>query len=343
MKAVALTEYLPITDERALTDVELPEPEPQAHDLLVRVHAVSINPVDTKVRAPKDGAPVEAPPKVLGWDAAGEVVSVGEAVTGFESGDRVYYAGDLTRQGSNAERHAVDARIAAKMPRTLDYENAAALPLTALTAWEGLFERMGISVDGDDAGKSILIVGGAGGVGSIAIQLAKRLGKLRVIASASRDETRAWVREMGADDVVNHRTPLDEELRATNLPGGCVDYIFCLNDTDAHWPAMCNAIAPQGTICSIVGTRAPLDMGPLKSKSARFAWEFMFTRSMYGTADIAAQGVILQRVAELIDDGTLRSTRNATLSPIRADVMRRAHAQSESGTSIGKVVVTGWD
>lgn len=339
MKAVGLTHYLPISDERSLLDVELDDPAPGPRDLLVRVRAVSVNPVDTKVRAPKEK--VEGTPRVLGWDAAGEVVSVGAEVRGFEVGDRVYYAGDITRPGSNAELQAVDARIAARMPKSLDFAGAAALPLTAVTAYEALFDRMGISPTGADEGKSILIVGGAGGVGSIAIQLAKRLAGLRVIATASRPESREWVLGLGADAVINHREPLDEGLAAVT-PDGEVDFILCLNSTEQHWDAMCRAIAPQGTIASIVEVSKPVDIAPLMRKSARFAWELMFTRPMFETHDVAAQGEILARIAELVDDGTIKPTANTVLGPISAAALREAHALVEGGRTIGKVVVEGW-
>ncbi|PKN55454.1 MAG: zinc-binding alcohol dehydrogenase family protein [Deltaproteobacteria bacterium HGW-Deltaproteobacteria-14] len=339
MHAVGLTHYLPISDERALQDFDLPQPELRDHDLLVRVHAVSVNPVDTKVRGSQ--GEVETPPRVLGWDAAGEVVALGPAARGFAVGDRVYYAGDLTRPGSNSELHAVDARIAAKMPQTLDFAAAAALPLTALTAWEALFDRMGVSSEGADAGKTILIVGGAGGVGSIAIQLAKRLARLHVIATASRSETRAWVTGLGADAIIDHRAPLDEALNAVT-GRAAVDYVLCLNSTAQHWPAMCRVIAPQGTIASIVELKEPVDLTPLMAKSARFAWELMFTRSMFQTPDMAEQGVILARVAELVDAGVLRGTLTRTLSPISAASMREAHALVEQGRMIGKLVVAGW-
>ncbi len=300
--------------------------------------AVSVNPVDTKVRVSGRDAPTH---RVLGWDAAGEVVEVGEAVRGFLVGDRVYYAGDITRPGSDSELHAVDARIAAKTPRSLEDADAAALPLTGITAWEALFERMGISPDGGASGQSILIVGAAGGVGSIAIQLAKKVAGLRVIATASRPETIEWVEGLGADAVINHREPLDEGLKGVE-PGGEVDYILCLNSTEQHWDAMCRATAPQGTIASIVETSRPVDLNRLKSKSARFVWEFMFTRSMHQTHDIAQQGEILARLAPLLDDGTIRGTATAKLSPIDAATLRQAHEMVESGRMVGKVVVSGW-
>lgn len=340
MKAVALTRYLPITDDDALLDVELPPPSPRPHDIVVRVKAVSVNPVDTKVRAPK--SKVEDTPRVLGWDAAGEVVEVGDTASGFSVGDKVYYAGDITRAGCNSELHAVDSRIAAIMPQTLNFERAAALPLTALTAWEALFERLRLSPDGNHRGASLLVIGGAGGVGSIAIQLAKKLGGLDVIATASRPESEQWVRQMGADHVINHHKPMDEQLRSITS-NGYVDYVLCLNNTHAHWDAMCRAVAPQGLIATIVESPVPLDMALLKNKSAGLVWELMFTRSMYCTPDIAEQGRTLARVADLIDNGVLIDTATTTWSPINAATLKRAHAQLESGTTIGKLVVSGWE
>ncbi|MGD1698612.1 zinc-binding alcohol dehydrogenase family protein, partial [Dapis sp. BLCC M229] len=248
-------------------------PAAKGKDLLVQVKAVSVNPVDTKVRSPQDK--VESQPRILGWDAAGIVVEVGAQVTEFQPGDEVYYAGDITRPGSNSEFHLVDARIVGRKPQNLDFAHAAAFPLTGITAWEALFERLNIDKKGADAGKSILIINGAGGVGSIAIQLAK-LAKLKVIATASRPETIAWCQKLGADEVVNHRNNLAEEIEKVGYQN--VNYILCLNDTDGHWQAMTRAIEPQGTICSIVENERPLDMETLKSKSAGFVWEFMFIR-----------------------------------------------------------------
>lgn len=272
MRAVGLYEYLPIADESSLQDVELAKPEATGRDLLIAVKAISVNPVDTKVRAPKEG--IETTPRVLGWDAAGTVVSVGEAVTQFEVGDDVYYAGDITRPGTNSEFHLVDERIVGRKPKTLNFAEAAALPLTSITAWEALFDRLKISSIGEDAGKSLLIIGGAGGVGSIAIQLAKQVAKLTVIATASRPETITWCQELGADKIVNHREDLAQQVEQA-------DYILCLNSTDMHWLAMTKIIRPQGMICTIVENENFLDMSPLKSKSAGFVWEFMFTRTMY--------------------------------------------------------------
>ena len=340
MKAVGLTHYLPITDEQSFLDIELQPPTPGPFDLLVRVHAVSVNPVDTKVRAPKPK--VEPEPRVLGWDAAGEVVAVGTEVQGFSFGDQVYYAGDITRSGSNAELHLVDARIAGKKPQSSNFAEAAALPLTAITAWEVLFDRLGISPAGEHKGRSILIIGGAGGVGSIAIQLATQLAGLRVIATASRPESTAWVKSLGAHEVINHRDPIDEGLKSVTADGS-VDYILCLNSTQQHWDAMCRAIAPQGKIASIVETSGPLDIGPLMRKSAGFVWELMFTRPMFKTPDMAKQGEILNKIASLIDQGILRNTTNTILSPISAANLRKAHQMLEEGRTIGKIVLSSWD
>lgn len=337
MKAVALTKYLLITDPESLIDVELEMPTPLSRDVLVKVHAVAVNPVDTKIRKPKDK--VESSPKVLGWDAAGEVIAIGDAVTLFSIGDQVYYAGDVTRSGCNAEYQVMDERIVGHKPQTLDFDAAAALPLTAITAWEALFDRLGIAQDDlKNKTKSILIIGGAGGVGSIAIQLAKKVAGLKVIATASRPETIDWVRNLGADHVINHHQLQQEMTQLTIQP----DYILCNNDTDAYFEIMAALIKPQGKICSIVETTKPINLDLLKTKSATFVWEFMFTRSMHKTEDMIVQHEILQRVAQLIDDGTLTTTLNQVLSPINAENLRKAHAQLESGTTIGKLVLSGW-
>jgi zinc-binding alcohol dehydrogenase family protein len=338
MKAVGLTRYLPIDDPMSLEDVELPTPTPIGRDLLVKVEAISVNPVDTKVRAPKDK--VEDAPRVLGWDAAGTVAAVGPDVTLFQVGDPVYYAGSITRPGANSEFHLVDERIVGHMPTSLDFVSAAALPLTTITAWEALFDRLGIAPDGADEGKSILIVGGAGGVGSIAIQLARRLARLTIVATASRPESSDWCRQLGAQHVVDHTQDIPVQLQALGLPQ--VDYVLCLNDTDSHFPAMAQVVAPQGKICSIVENAGPLEIGLLKSKSATFVWEFMFTRAMYGTPDMIAQHKLLTEVARLVDAGTLRTTVGEVIGPINAVNLRRAHAQLEGGRTIGKLVLAGF-
>jgi len=339
MKAVGLTRYLPITDPESLMDIELDIPEVSGRDLLVRVHAVSVNPVDTKVRKPKDK--VEPSPKVLGWDAAGEVVKTGPECTYFQVGDKVFYAGDLTRSGSNAEYQLIDERIVGVMPQSLNFEQAAALPLTAVTAWEALFDRLQIVQEpAQNNGKSLLIIGGAGGVGSIAIQLASKLAGITVVATASRPETEKWVRELGAHHVVDHRQDLVQQMAAIGFAQP--DYIFCCNDTDTYFPVMAALIKPQGRICSIVETVRPVELNLLKNKSASFVWELMYTRSMYQTADMVEQHNILNIVARLVDQGLVTTTLKQTLTPINAENLRKAHAQLEAGTTIGKLVLSGW-
>jgi zinc-binding alcohol dehydrogenase family protein len=337
MKAVALTHYLPTSNPQCLFDTELPKPTPVGRDVLVRVEAISVNPVDTKVRAPK--ARVETSPRVLGWDAAGVVEAVGPNVTRFKPGDDVYYAGDITRAGSNSEFQLVDERIAGRKPRSLNFAQAAALPLTTITAWEALYDRLNIDSTGENQGRSLLIIGGAGGVGSIAIQLAKLAG-LAVVATASRPETQKWAADLGADHVVDHRKPLPEQLGRLGYRE--VDFIFNCNNTDLYWSTMCELIRPQGKIACIVENSAPLEMNLLKSKSAGFIWEFMFTRAMFQTADMAAQGELLDEAAVLIDAKKLRTTLSETLSPINATNLREAHARLESGKTIGKIVLAGW-
>jgi NADPH2:quinone reductase len=339
MKAVALTRYLPIHDPQALVDAELPKPEPGAQDLLVRVEAVSVNPVDTKLRAPKPQ--VEAQPRVLGFDAAGTVEAIGAAVTGFRPGDEVYYAGDVTRAGSNAQYQVVDARLVAHRPRRLDAAAAAALPLVAITAWELLFERMPYQSEHGGAGKSLLVIAGAGGVGSIAIQLARRAG-FTVIATASRPETQAWCRAMGAQHIVDHRQPLTAQLQALGFQQ--IDAALNLADTTRYWTELGELLAPQGHLGLIVEPAAPVSIGdPYKAKCIGIHWEMMFARSRFQTADMAEQGRILARVAALIDAGELRGIHRETLSPINAENLREAHRRLESGSTIGKLVVSGWE
>jgi len=337
MKAVGLNEYLPITDPNSLRDLEIDRPVAKENDLSVEVKAISVNPVDTKVRGSKSKSETE--PRILGWDAAGIVMEIGEKVTGFKPGDEVYYAGDITRPGSNSEFQLVDYRIVGHKPKSLEFASAAALPLTSITAWEALFDRLNISRDGADAGKSILIINGAGGVGSIAIQLAK-IAQLKVIATASRPETIAWCQQLGADYVVNHRHNLAEEIEKINYP--TVDYILCLNDTDEHWQAIAQAIKPQGMICSVVENKQPLAMDILKKKSAGLVWEFMFTRSMYQTEDMAEQGKLLNQISQLIDNNTLISTCKDIVRPINAANLRSVHQRIEQGKAIGKIVLADW-
>jgi zinc-binding alcohol dehydrogenase family protein len=338
VKAVGLYRYLPIEDPESLLDLELPEPEPSGRDLLVSVRAIAVNPVDTKQRAPKDK--VEAAPRVLGWDAAGVVEAVGPDCTLFRPGDRVWYAGDITRTGCNSERHLVDERIVGPMPSSLGFAEAAALPLTTLTAWEALFDRLQLSPDGGDEGKSLLIIAGAGGVGSIATQLAKRLARVRVIATASREASAKWCLGLGADHVVDHKAPLQPQLEELGLPE--LDSILCCASTDGYFPTMARLIRPQGRICAIVGAQGPLDVGRLMQKSAAFVWELMFTRAMFQTPDMIEQHRILTRVAELVDAGVISTTIGEHLGRIDAGNLRRAHAQLESGHTLGKLVLEGF-
>lgn len=338
MKAVALTRYLPIDDTQLLVDVDLPKPTAKDRDLLVRIEAISVNPVDTKVRSPKPQ--VEAQPKVLGYDAAGFVEAVGDNVTLFQPGDAVYYAGDITRSGSNAQFQLVDERIVGHKPKTLDFAQAATLPLTSITAWELMFHRMRLDADGGDAGKSLLIIGGAGGVGSIAIQLAARAG-LGTIATASRPETVAWCRQMGARHVIDHRQPLRPQLEAVGFRH--VDAIVNLADTDRYWETMGDLIAPQGRIGLIVEPKGPLAIGnQFKAKCVGIHWETMFGRSRFQTLDMIEQHRLLDRVAALVDRGELRTTHTETIGTINAANLRAAHARLESGTTIGKLALAGW-
>jgi NADPH:quinone reductase len=336
MKAVGFKTSLPITDDASFIDVEIDKPVPGDRDLLVKISAVSVNPVDFKIRQNSAKDTVLEQPKIIGWDAVGIVEAVGSAVTLFKVGDAVYYAGDITKSGSNAEYQVIDERIVGKKPGTLSDEAAAAIPLTALTAWEIFFDRMRLSPE-RDRNKTLLIIGGAGGVGSIAIQLAKKLLGLHVIATASRPETSEWCKKMGADLVVNHRNLVDE---VRNAGFKQVDYIVDFVDTNAYWDAMAELIKPQGHIASITGSAAPVVLNKLKSKSVSFSWELMFTRSSFQTDDMIEQHRILNRVADLLDEGVLEPTLTQTLYGLTADTLKQAHAQLESGTTIGKLVIS---
>lgn len=338
MKAVGLTRYLPIENPEALLDITLDAPAAARRDLLVEVRAVAVNPVDTKVRSPKDQ--VEATPRVLGWDAAGVVKAVGDEVTLFRPGDEVYYAGSIARPGCNSELHLVDERIVGRKPRTLGFAEAAALPLTTLTAWEVLFDRLGVSRAGAHRGASVLVIGGAGGVGSIAIQLAKRLAGLRVIATASRPESTRWAQDLGADDVIDHTRPLAEQLRDLGAPE--VDFILCLTAPDPYVPALAPIIKPQGKIGLIVEPKGPLPIGSLMRKSATIAWELMFTRALFETPDMAEQHAILNATADLVERGDLKTTLAHHLGAITAANLRRAHQTLEAGHATGKIVLEGF-
>jgi zinc-binding alcohol dehydrogenase family protein len=338
MKAVGLTRYLPIEDPQSLVDLDLPRPLVHGHDLLVAVKAVSVNPVDTKVRAPKPGE--ESPPRVLGWDAAGVVEAVGPAATLFKPGDEVFYAGSIDRSGSNAEHQLVNERIVGRKPRSLSFADAAALPLTSITAWELMFDRMRIAIGKPPSQGVLLIIGAAGGVGSIATQLARRLTGLTVIGSASRPETRDWVLQMGAHHVVDHRQPLAPQLGAI-APDG-VNYVLSLTATDQHFAEIADIVAPQGHVGLIDDPQQPLDIRLLKRKSVALHWEFMYTRPLFNTPDVIAQHRLLNEVADLVDAGLIRSTRTEDYGVINAANLRRAHALLESGKSIGKIVLSGF-
>jgi zinc-binding alcohol dehydrogenase family protein len=337
MKAVGYFTSLPITSEQSLVDLELPAPSPKPRDLLVRVQAVSVNPVDAKVRL--RAAPPAGEPKVLGFDASGIVEAVGADVTLFKPGDAVFYAGALDRPGTNCELHLVDERIVGRKPESLSFSQAAALPLTSITAWELLFDRLGIPYGVKTQKGDLLIINGSGGVGSIMIQLARRLTGLTVTATASRPETIAWVKEMGAHYVIDHRKPLHEGLKAIGIPE--VQYVASLTGTDGHLPAILNALAPQGRL-ALTDDPETLDIKPFKQKSVSVHWEFMFTRSLYGTPDIAAQHRLLNEVADLVDSGMLRTTLRQECGKIDAANLRRAHALIEGGKSIGKIVLAGF-
>ncbi|MCC9598851.1 MULTISPECIES: zinc-binding alcohol dehydrogenase family protein [unclassified Rubrivivax] len=335
MKAIVYTEAgLPIEDARSLFETELPAPLPREHDLLVRVAAVAVNPVDTKVRR---NQPTETP-RILGWDAVGTVEAVGAAVTRFKPGDRVWYAGSIDRPGSYAELQCVDERIAGHAPATLDDAAAAALPLTTITAWELLFDRLGVA-EGGGEGRKLLVVGAAGGVGSILVQLARKLTKLTVIGTASRPETADWVRTLGAHVVVDHSKPLAAELAAAGHPA--VDYIASLTQTHLHYDAYVEAVAPQGRI-GLIDDPEPIDVRRLKRKAVSLHWELMFTRPLFGTPDLVRQHEILERAAALVDAGTLVSTQGEHYGAISAANLRRAHALVESGRARGKLVLAGF-
>lgn len=336
MKAVGYQHNLPIENPAALEDLTLPTPTLEARDLLVRVSAISVNPVDTKIR--RSSAPPEGQAKVVGWDAVGTIEAIGTGVTLFKPGDRVYYAGAVDRPGANSELHAVDERIVALAPTSIDDSQAAALPLTAITAYELLFDRLRVA-KGGGKGQSLLVVGGAGGVGSILIQLARQLTQLQVIATASRPETRQWCLDLGAHAVIDHSRPLAAELVAGGF--GQVDYVASLTQMAQHYPQMVEALKPQGALAAI-DDMTGLDPMLLKSKSISLHWELMFTRSLFQTADMGEQGKLLAEVAALVDAGRIRTTAHTHLGVINAANLRKAHALVESGKAQGKVVLAGF-
>lgn len=334
MKAIGYKLAGPITAQDALIEFEAKNPEIGPRDLLVEVRGISVNPVDIKVRArmsPDEGM------KVIGYDAAGVVKEVGKEVRSYKIGDEVYYAGDLTRPGTNSELHAVDERIVGKKPVSLDFAEAAALPLTSITAWELLFDSFNLK-EGEGKGESILIIGAAGGVGSILIQLAKKLTALNVIASASRPETMDWVKKMGADQLINHREPLSAQMKNLGIQP---HYVAALNGSAEHLPALVELIKPRGHI-ALIDDPGDFDITSIKFKALSFSWEFMFTRPMFQTDDMEKQQELLNRVSELIDKATLKSTMTNKLGQLSADTLREAHVQQESGRVIGKNVLEGF-
>ncbi len=339
MKSVGIINYLPSEDPSSFVDFEADKPKPTGRDLLVAIKAIAVNPVDTKVRAGQrnDGA-TEDPPRVIGWDASGVVQAVGTAVTLFKPGDEVYYSGDITRSGCNAEFQLVDERIVGNKPSTLSHNEAAALPLTTITAYESFFDRLGIDRDGANKGQSLLIIGAGGGVGSIGIQLAKHAG-LTVIATASRPETSQWVRELGADHVVNHREDMVTQIRGLGFE--YVDYIAIFNDM-RHWDTSVELIRPQGAIVTIDDVNLPMPMAGMKTKAASLHWEFMFARAMHQTPDMIEQHKLLSWVAAQIDAGKLKTTISEVVSPINAANLREVHRRIETGQTKGKIVLSGF-
>ncbi len=338
MKAVGYSQSLPIADPQSLRDITADVPEPGPRDLRVAVKAVSVNPVDTKVRmraAPQAGEP----PKILGYDAAGVVDAVGAEVSLFKPGDEVFYAGSIARPGTDAEFHLVDERIVGRKPKSLGFAQAAALPLTSITAWEMLFDRLGVVPGKKDDDRALLVIGGAGGVGSIMIQIARRLTGLTVIATASRPQTKAWCEKLGAHHVIDHTKPLAEQLKAIGHP--MVALIAGVTGTDQSGPQIEWIIAPQGKFALIDDPKV-LDIMPLKRKAASIHWELMFTRAIFQTPDMIEQHKLLNAVADMVDGGEIVTTAAQELTPINAANLRKAHAQIESGTTIGKVVVHGW-
>jgi NADPH2:quinone reductase len=336
MRAVGYKRSLPIEQPESLLDLEIDKPAPQGRDLLVQVKAISVNPVDYKVRKRVD--PQGGEPKILGYDATGVVAAAGPGVTLFKPGDEVWYAGSIVRPGTNSEYHLVDERIVGRKPKTLGFAAAAALPLTSITAWEMLFDRFAVPRGGSE-GKSLLIVGGAGGVGSIATQLARKLTKLTVISTASRPETQAWCKELGAHHVIDHSKPMAEQLKTAGHR--FVDYIFGVTHSDQHFDTIADVIAPQGKF-GLIDDPKPFEFAKLKGKSASLHWEAMFTRSTFQTADMDAQHKLLNEVAGMVDAGTIRTTFAENLGTINATNLKRAHGMVESGRMRGKLVLEGF-
>ncbi|OPX55178.1 NADPH2:quinone reductase [Oceanospirillum multiglobuliferum] len=337
MKAIGFIATHEGTAAENLEDITLERPTATGHDLLVKVKAISVNPVDTKIRSRLSGSKGEY--KVLGWDAVGEVVEIGDRVNAYQVGDKVWYAGDITRSGSNAEYHLVDERIVGLSPKTISDAEAAALPLTAITAWELLFDRLALKQDvtGVASTPKVLIVGAAGGVGSILIQLTKQLTGATVIATASRPESQAWVKTLGADIVINHKQPLTLELSRVGISE--VTHVISLNRTEDYFDQLIEVLAPQGKLALIDDPETILDIRKLKQKSLSLHWELMFTRSMFKTEDMIQQRELLNRVAELVDAGKIRTTIGTHYGAICAENLIKAHQDIENGKAIGKIVL----
>lgn len=338
MRAIGYQTAGAITAPNALENITLAEPTATGFDLLVEIKAISVNPVDTKIRASSSAPAGEY--KILGWDAVGVVKAIGDKVSLFNVGDEVWYAGDISRSGSYAEYQLVDERIVGHKPQTLSNAQAAALPLTSITAWELLFDRLGLPQDGSATDARILIIGAAGGVGSIITQLAVKLTGAEVIGTASRPESATWVQSLGADSVINHNQPLSQELAKLDIAD--VTHVISLTQTDKHYDEIVKVLRPQGKLALIDDPVEPLDVMKLKRKSLSLHWELMFTRSLYQTEDMIAQHHLLNRIAELIDTGTVKSTFGEHYGTINAQNLLKAHAQIESGKAIGKIVLEGF-
>ncbi len=335
MKAIGFKQSLPITDKNSFIEFETDKPSPDGYDLLVKIAAISVNPVDFKIRQNAAKDTTLDTPKIIGWDAVGTVEAVGDKTSRFKVGDEVYYAGDLTRSGSNAEYQLVDERIVGHKPKSLSVAESAAIPLTGLTGWESLFDRIKINPV-TDKGKTVLILAGAGGVGSIAIQIAKKVAGLTVIATASRKDSEQWCKDLSSDFVVNHHN-LKEELE--KIGHSQVDYILDFVDLEGYWETATEIIKPQGHIVSITGSSKPLNLDLLKVKSVTFSWELMYTRSMFKTDDMERQHQILNEIADLLDSGTIKTTLTTTLQGFTVENLKKAHEMQESGKTIGKTVI----
>lgn len=335
MRAIGFKESLAISEKNSFIEFETEKPTPEGYDLLVKIAAISVNPIDFKIRQNAAKGTVLSLPKIIGWDAVGRVEAVGCNTSKFRVGDEVYYAGDLTRSGCNAQYQLVDERIVGSKPKNLTDAEAAAIPLTGLTAWESLFDRIKLDPD-KDWGKSVLILAGAGGVGSLAIQFAKKVAGLKVIATASRPESVQWCKNLGADHVVNHYH-LKKEMKQIGYPE--VDFILDFVDLNSYWKTMTEIIKPQGHIVSITGSSEPLNLYLLKTKSVSFSWELMYTRSMYNTSDIDKQHEILNEIAKLLESGMVKNTMTTTLKGFSVKNLKKAHQMQESGKAIGKTVI----